>query len=92
MRKFLLEGLIHRPLTEAGPNPTGPEMEASGARLNAALQRHLGRSLAIRMVDAGSCNGCEMEINALSNPIYDLERSRDPKHGRSLAAHLCRHA
>ncbi|MCR8725510.1 NADH-quinone oxidoreductase subunit B family protein [Frigidibacter sp. ROC022] len=38
------------------------------------LYRHLGRSLSIRMVDAGSCNGCEMEVNALSNPYYDLER------------------
>jgi Ni,Fe-hydrogenase III small subunit len=34
----------------------------------------LGRSLAIRQVDAGSCNGCEIEINALNNPVYDLER------------------
>ena len=38
------------------------------------LYRRLGRSLSIRMVDAGSCNGCEMEVNALSNPFYDLER------------------
>lgn len=34
----------------------------------------LGRSLAIREVDAGSCNGCELEIVALSNPVYDIER------------------
>ena len=34
----------------------------------------LGRSLAIREVDAGSCNGCEIEITALNNPVYDLER------------------
>ncbi|MDE1843220.1 MAG: hydrogenase, partial [Thaumarchaeota archaeon] len=33
-----------------------------------------GRSLAIRQVDAGSCNGCEIEITALNNPIYDIER------------------
>jgi Ni,Fe-hydrogenase III small subunit/formate hydrogenlyase subunit 6/NADH:ubiquinone oxidoreductase subunit I len=38
------------------------------------IHRVLGRSLAIREVDAGSCNGCEVEITALNNPIYDLER------------------
>jgi Ni,Fe-hydrogenase III small subunit len=37
-------------------------------------RRKLGRSLAIRQVDAGSCNGCELEIHALGNPFYDLER------------------
>ena len=44
------------------------------AALDAAARRRLGRSLAIRMVDAGSCNGCELEVNALGNPFYDLER------------------
>jgi Ni,Fe-hydrogenase III small subunit len=48
------------------------------AELAAALERNarrkLGRSLSIRQVDAGSCNGCELEINALGNPFYDLER------------------
>lgn len=42
--------------------------------LRTTLNRRLGRSLSIRMVDAGSCNGCELEINALGNPFYDLER------------------
>ena len=41
---------------------------------NKAAQKRLGRSLSIREVDAGSCNGCELEINALSNAFYDLER------------------
>ncbi len=40
----------------------------------ARTQKLLGRSLAIREVDAGSCNGCEIEITALSNPVYDCER------------------
>jgi Ni,Fe-hydrogenase III small subunit len=44
------------------------------ARLDAAAQTRLGRSLAIRHVDAGSCNGCELELHALSNIVYDLER------------------
>jgi len=39
-----------------------------------AIHETLGRSLAIREVDAGSCNGCEVEITALNNPVYDLER------------------
>jgi Ni,Fe-hydrogenase III small subunit len=38
------------------------------------MKQILGRSLAIRVLDAGSCNGCEVEVNALSNPIYDIER------------------
>lgn len=58
------------------------EGNGSGERDGAALERRvqdaihetLGRSLAIREVDAGSCNGCEVEITALNNPVYDLER------------------
>jgi Ni,Fe-hydrogenase III small subunit len=42
--------------------------------LKAKTKHILGRSLAIREVDAGSCNGCEVEVNALSNPVYDIER------------------
>src|SRR5690606_20544140 len=44
------------------------------AALERAARQRLGRSLAIREVDAGSCNGCELEIHALNNPYYDLER------------------
>jgi Ni,Fe-hydrogenase III small subunit len=43
-------------------------------RVNGSARRLLGRSLSIRQVDAGSCNGCELEIHALNNPYYDLER------------------
>jgi Ni,Fe-hydrogenase III small subunit len=45
-----------------------------GAGRAARARARLGRSLAIREVDAGSCNGCELEIHAVNNPIYDLER------------------
>ncbi len=48
--------------------------EAAGAKLKREVQRVLGRSLAIREVDAGSCNACELEIIALNNPVYDIER------------------
>lgn len=48
--------------------------EEAGRKVSTAIQEVLGRSLAIRQVDAGSCNGCEMEIAALNNPIHDIER------------------
>jgi hypothetical protein len=44
-------------------------------RLDRVARRRLGRSLSIRQVDAGSCNGCELEIHALNNAFYDLERA-----------------
>jgi Ni,Fe-hydrogenase III small subunit/Pyruvate/2-oxoacid:ferredoxin oxidoreductase delta subunit len=49
-------------------------LQATGRKLDANIRRVLGRSLAIRQVDAGSCNGCELEINALNNPVHDIER------------------
>lgn len=51
-----------------------PEAIAIGRALNARIQRLFGRALAIREVDAGSCNGCELEITGLTNPVYDMER------------------
>ncbi len=74
MLKFLLQGLTRPPLTEAPPSPEDTELTALAARLQAAARRRLGRSLSIREVDAGSCNGCELEIHALNNAYYDLER------------------
>jgi Ni,Fe-hydrogenase III small subunit len=50
------------------------EMEIMGKRLHEKIRNIFGRSLSIREVDAGSCNACEVEVNALSNPIYDMER------------------
>lgn len=71
----LLRSLVSRPLTDAPPPPTAPEIVAElRARLEEAAQSRLGRSLSIRQVDAGSCNGCELEINALQNVAHDLER------------------
>ena len=49
-------------------------LEEAGGKLGDAIRDTLGRSLAIRQVDAGSCNGCEIEIVALNNPIHDIER------------------
>ena len=49
-------------------------VDAFGRQLQARIHSMLGRSLHIRQVDAGSCNGCEVEINGLNSPVYDLER------------------
>jgi Ni,Fe-hydrogenase III small subunit len=74
MRKLLLQGLTGTPLTELAP-PIGEEALAELARqVDRVARRRLGRSLAIREIDAGSCNGCELEIHALNNAFYDLER------------------
>jgi Ni,Fe-hydrogenase III small subunit len=74
MRKLLLESLIRPPLTEAAPAPADAALAELATSVDRAARRRLGRSLAIREVDAGSCNGCELEIHALNNAFYDLER------------------
>lgn len=74
MRRILLDNLLRSPLTERPPPQDGKAMTHLAARLNDAAFRKLGRSLAIRAVDAGSCNGCELEIHALNNVFYDVER------------------
>ncbi|MCB1486199.1 MAG: NADH-quinone oxidoreductase subunit B family protein [Bauldia sp.] len=73
MRKILLDSL-RRPLTETPPLPQDGETAELARAVDKAARRRLGRSLAIREVDAGSCNGCELEIHALSNAFYDLQR------------------
>lgn len=70
----LAKQLISRPLTDPAPVPDADEVRELAARLDASARRRLGRSLAIRQVDAGSCNGCELEINATQNVVHDLER------------------
>ena len=74
MRRILFEGLVRRPLTEAPPVADDAALAALAANVDRAARRRLGRSLSIREVDAGSCNGCELEINALQNVVHDLER------------------
>ena len=74
MRKTLFESLVRRPFTETLPVPADPEITRMALELDNEARRRLGRSLSIRLVDAGSCNACELELYALSNPIYDLER------------------
>jgi Ni,Fe-hydrogenase III small subunit len=74
MRRTLLESILHGPLTEPPPKPDAAALAELATRLDRAARRRLGRSLSIREVDAGSCNACELEIHALQNAFYDLER------------------
>ncbi len=74
MRKTLFESLTHGPLTEPAPVADEAALTELAKSVNHAARAKLGRSLSIRQVDAGSCNGCELEIHALNNAFYDLER------------------
>jgi Ni,Fe-hydrogenase III small subunit len=74
MRKLLFQSLVQMSLTEPAPQVDDAALAEVGAALAQTARRRLGRSLSIREVDAGSCNGCELEIHALGNAYYDLER------------------
>src|SRR5215475_6270797 len=74
MRKILFESLAQGSLTERPPAPDEAALAELAEIVNKESRIRLGRSLSIRQVDAGSCNGCELEIHALSNAFYDLER------------------
>ncbi len=74
MLRLLARALLKGPMTEAAPEADREGLAELARKLKGAAQTRLGRSLAIREVDAGSCNGCELEIHALNNPIYDIER------------------
>jgi Ni,Fe-hydrogenase III small subunit len=89
MWRLIARNLLSPPVAIAAPEPVGAQelarVVASGFRAR------LGRSLAIRHVDAGSCNACELELHALSNPYYDLERfglsfTASPRHADVLLA------
>jgi Ni,Fe-hydrogenase III small subunit len=67
--KIWKTGLVTEALQAA--DPAAVEI---GRAIEQRVKRHLGRALAIREVDAGSCNGCELEINGLAGPVYDMER------------------
>jgi Ni,Fe-hydrogenase III small subunit len=74
MRKTMIESLMRGPLTEPAPPVDAITLAELAESVNRAARARLGRSLSIRHVDAGSCNGCELELHALSNAFYDLER------------------
>ena len=68
-QKIFRTGIVTEPLA-----PGADELYEIVRALDARVKRLLGRALAIREVDAGSCNGCEIEITGLSSPVYDCER------------------
>jgi Ni,Fe-hydrogenase III small subunit len=73
MLRVLLQGLAP-PLTDPAPAPSEAALRELAANVDKAARANLGRSLSIRHVDAGSCNGCELEIHALNNAFYNIER------------------
>jgi len=70
LRQIFHTGIVTEPL----PPIVDPEIEKIGVRLEEVIKRRFRGSLAIRQVDAGSCNACELEIHAINNPIYNCER------------------
>ena len=68
LRQILRTGIVSEPTPLADD-----ELRATTQRLSEAMRKQLGRALVIRHIDAGSCNGCELEIHALGNPYYNLE-------------------
>ncbi|MDA8077618.1 MAG: NADH-quinone oxidoreductase subunit B family protein [Nitrospiraceae bacterium] len=70
LRQIFRTGIV----TEELPREADAEIRETGSRLEEAIRRRFRGSLTIRQVDAGSCNGCELEIHAINNPIYNCER------------------
>ena len=70
LSKIIRIGIV----TEPAPEVDDKTMEQLGIEVKRVLDARFAGSLAIRHVDAGSCNGCELEIHALNNPYYDVER------------------
>jgi Ni,Fe-hydrogenase III small subunit len=70
LKKIVTTGIV----TEKYKAPKDTELEALGIEIKRRIDKKFSGSIAIRQVDAGSCNGCELEIHALNNPFYDIER------------------
>ena len=70
LKQIFRTGIVSEPV----PPVTDPEIEKIGVRLEEVIRRRFRRSLTIRQVDAGSCNGCELEVHALNNVFYNCER------------------
>jgi Ni,Fe-hydrogenase III small subunit len=70
LKKIITTGIV----TEKYKAPKDAELETLGIEIKQRIDKKFSGSIAIRQVDAGSCNGCELEIHALNNPFYDIER------------------
>jgi len=89
MRTLLFKSIFSPAATIDAPDPSADALAELAEKLGKTAKRRLGRSLAIREVDAGSCNGCELEIHALDNAVYDLSRfgikfTASPRHADVL--------
>ncbi len=89
MLRILNQALRTGIITEAPPIYDDTELERLGIQIRRYLDGYFSGSLAIRQVDAGSCNGCELEIHALNNPYHDIERFgihfvASPRHADAL--------
>ena len=89
MWRRLTRNLREGPLADPGPPVPEQPVQALMARLEAASQTRLGRSLMVRHLDSGSCNGCELELQMLQGVVYDLERfglrfAASPRHADVL--------
>lgn len=74
MRKLLFKSIFATSATTKAPKASKAALEDLGAQVGKTAKAMLGRSLAIRVVDSGSCNGCELEIHAAGNAFYDISR------------------
>jgi Ni,Fe-hydrogenase III small subunit len=70
LRQIFRTGIV----TDLSPQIDDPRITVANLTLEASVKRRFRRSLTVREVDAGSCNGCELEIHAINNPVYDCER------------------
>ncbi|MDE1900055.1 MAG: NADH-quinone oxidoreductase subunit NuoB [Alphaproteobacteria bacterium] len=89
MKDMMLKSLVTPAVTIPAPKPDDAALAELARAVNERSRQLLGHSLAIREVDAGSCNGCELEIHAINNAIYDVERfgikfTASPKHADVL--------
>ena len=83
LKNRIIKGIVTEPVE------AGPEIEKIGAELKELIHKKFGRSFHIREVDTGSCNACESEIIATTNPIYDIQRFgvsfvASPRHADAL--------
>jgi Ni,Fe-hydrogenase III small subunit len=70
LHQIFRTGIVTEPL----PDAAEAQIQVIGRRLEEAIRKRFRGSLTIRQVDAGSCNGCELEIHAINNPLYNCER------------------
>lgn len=70
LKQIFRTGIVTEPL----PGGVEKGIETTGLRLEEAVMKRFRRSITIRQVDAGSCNGCELEIHAINNAIYNCEK------------------